>query len=770
MPAAQLQFSQLTPPSESDVPFSVLLLIPPKFTQDDSYRTLSTVSNPSRMMKVPNAASLASISIPLNTSPLSPDNLGASADTLTAPLNGIRMFDIHLRINAGSTFVTHHGTVYQKELWFQSDLENIDETLTIIPQCLAEIVNTRTFSSSTPIPSLPAYIFRAADLIAPKDAPDYPLLPEEDNSYMLDDAEKESLLFLDTPFVALLLPFAIVPARIARINPDYIIGLLRKSLFAFRIFAKSRPFVPQSPIQTQLVVALFGVIKAIPPHLVDKNWFDLDPTLLNLDPLPAHKLPVNFALPRFQLVHPRPRFVQLVVDKEDEARFRVLWAKEVYDFAHFLGVQPKSSRSFPIELLKKAILGALPILGTRLPINFALPVTSTPSDESGPFPQFGEDSFRTRVEEVDGTDEGRSPLVRPARFRRSRSRASSRGRTPAPRSLGEIDLDPEGDSLIPAIEQMPEPVDENPEVVGGQDGDGGGGGGGVDDGEDEIEEDVPLANRRGRRSTRPDGSASNPRPTKRMRGRSSTKGKGRATSRTPSRTRSPDGDPKRLPTRKRGRGEKSGKEPFDSLNPTPPVNVRGLIDALTPYPSAADFRCTNCVSFKRKCGATSAGTRCPACVSHGNSSCSLNDPSAGLNQAIHKASSDRQQYSRLIAALADAEAQLTESTTAVRVLLGYQLKFFPQQDLADLHQVPGEAQELYTTLLNVAALQSKGGVHVEPALIGRLTARWDLTPLKESEVNILKAMVERMKSQQVENAEEPNAGPTSRPPTPMDDL
>lgn len=124
----------------------------------------------------------------------------------------------------------------------------------------------------------------------------------------------------------------------------------------------------------------------------------------------------------------------------------------------------------------------------------------------------------------------------------------------------------------------------------------------------------------------------------------------------------------------------------------------------------------------------------------------------------------------MIAALADAEAQLTESTTAVRILLGYQLKFFPQQDLADLHQVPGEAQELYTTLLNMAALESKGGVHVEPALIGGLTARWDLTPLKESEVKILKAMVERMKSQPVENAEEPNAGPTSRPPTPMDDL
>lgn len=123
----------------------------------------------------------------------------------------------------------------------------------------------------------------------------------------------------------------------------------------------------------------------------------------------------------------------------------------------------------------------------------------------------------------------------------------------------------------------------------------------------------------------------------------------------------------------------------------------------------------------------------------------------------------------MIAALADAEAQLTESTTAVRVLLGHQLKFFPQQDLADLHQVPGEAQELYTTLLNMAALESKGGIYVEPSLIDGLKAGWDLTPLKEEEVNILKAMVEKLKSQQAENAEELNAEPTSRPSSPMDD-
>ncbi|KAJ7135581.1 hypothetical protein C8R44DRAFT_869303 [Mycena epipterygia] len=78
-------------------------------------------------MKVPDAASLASISIPgRHESIVLFDNFGASADTLTAPLNGVRMFDIHLRVNAGSTFVAHHGAVYQKELRFQSDLENIE--------------------------------------------------------------------------------------------------------------------------------------------------------------------------------------------------------------------------------------------------------------------------------------------------------------------------------------------------------------------------------------------------------------------------------------------------------------------------------------------------------------------------------------------------------------------------------------------------------------------------------------------------------------------
>ncbi|KAJ7596412.1 1-phosphatidylinositol phosphodiesterase [Mycena floridula] len=90
---------------------------------DDSYRTLSTASNPDWMMRIPDATSLASISIPGTHESMSiiggdltqcQENFGESADTLVAQLNaGIRMFDIRLRVNTGNTFTIHHGAVYQ---------------------------------------------------------------------------------------------------------------------------------------------------------------------------------------------------------------------------------------------------------------------------------------------------------------------------------------------------------------------------------------------------------------------------------------------------------------------------------------------------------------------------------------------------------------------------------------------------------------------------------------------------------------------------------
>ncbi|KAJ7693197.1 1-phosphatidylinositol phosphodiesterase [Mycena rosella] len=101
----------------------VLLLVPAILAADGSYRTLSTASNPDWMMKVPDSASLASISIPGTHESMSisggdltecQEDFGASADSLTAQLNaGIRMFDIRLRVNDGNTFTVHHGAVYQ---------------------------------------------------------------------------------------------------------------------------------------------------------------------------------------------------------------------------------------------------------------------------------------------------------------------------------------------------------------------------------------------------------------------------------------------------------------------------------------------------------------------------------------------------------------------------------------------------------------------------------------------------------------------------------
>ncbi|KAJ6534321.1 PLC-like phosphodiesterase [Mycena capillaripes] len=126
----------------------VLLLVPAIFAEplqrdllrraDDSYRTLSTASNPDWMLKVPDGTSLASISIPGTHESMAlfggdltqcQENFGASADTLSAQLNaGIRMFDIRLRIETGNTFVVHHGLVYQNAN-FDDVLNKIDAFL-----------------------------------------------------------------------------------------------------------------------------------------------------------------------------------------------------------------------------------------------------------------------------------------------------------------------------------------------------------------------------------------------------------------------------------------------------------------------------------------------------------------------------------------------------------------------------------------------------------------------------------------------------------------
>jgi len=91
--------------------------------QDDSYRTLNTVSNPDWMGGLDDSRGLHSLSIPGTHESMAitggsltqcQENYGASADSLTAQAQaGIRMFDIRLRIVENNKFAVHHGATYQ---------------------------------------------------------------------------------------------------------------------------------------------------------------------------------------------------------------------------------------------------------------------------------------------------------------------------------------------------------------------------------------------------------------------------------------------------------------------------------------------------------------------------------------------------------------------------------------------------------------------------------------------------------------------------------
>jgi len=104
---------------------AVLVLSAPQaaLAADGSYRTISTASNPDWMAVLPDATSLAAISIPGTHETMSihggsltqtQEDFGDSGGTLAEQLvAGIRMIDIRARVNTGNTFTIHHGATYQ---------------------------------------------------------------------------------------------------------------------------------------------------------------------------------------------------------------------------------------------------------------------------------------------------------------------------------------------------------------------------------------------------------------------------------------------------------------------------------------------------------------------------------------------------------------------------------------------------------------------------------------------------------------------------------
>ncbi|GGL08233.1 phosphatidylinositol-specific phospholipase C [Mangrovihabitans endophyticus] len=115
---------------------ALLLLLSPgrALAADASYRSLGTANNPDWMRRLPDATSLAALSLPGTHESMSvhggsltqtQEDFGDSGGTLTAQLRaGIRMVDIRLRVNAGNTLTVHHGATYQNA--------NFDDVLTAL--------------------------------------------------------------------------------------------------------------------------------------------------------------------------------------------------------------------------------------------------------------------------------------------------------------------------------------------------------------------------------------------------------------------------------------------------------------------------------------------------------------------------------------------------------------------------------------------------------------------------------------------------------------
>jgi hypothetical protein len=113
---------------------AVLLVAAPQaaFAADAPYRTIGTASNPDWMRTLPDATSLAALSLPGTHETMSihggaltqtQEDFGDSGGTLAAQLTaGIRMIDIRARVNTGNTFTIHHGATYQNA--------NFDDVLT----------------------------------------------------------------------------------------------------------------------------------------------------------------------------------------------------------------------------------------------------------------------------------------------------------------------------------------------------------------------------------------------------------------------------------------------------------------------------------------------------------------------------------------------------------------------------------------------------------------------------------------------------------------
>ncbi|KAJ7102626.1 hypothetical protein B0H15DRAFT_796046 [Mycena belliarum] len=225
-----------------------------------------------------------------------------------------------------------------------------------------------------------------------------------------------------------------------------------------------------------------------------------------------------------------------------------------------------------------------------------------------------------------------------------------------------------------------------------------------------------------------------------------------------------------FPTQTRaGRGSAPGKKPFTPEEGVPPVNVPGLIDALPAVRNSSlrydgsldDYGCTNCVGADRDCTSQGVMKRCVQCEERSLQSCSKNLTvkehttrlhnsyrygrlnNYTLNNAITNVLNDRDALELIHIQSSEASLRLMESSYHLGMLVRQHLASFGVENLVDMHDVPEDLHDLYSSLLKLESSEASVPYANHPQIVERAERRYGFPHGEEdTQWNIRAAMLE----------------------------
>ncbi|KAJ7076287.1 hypothetical protein B0H15DRAFT_805722 [Mycena belliarum] len=225
-----------------------------------------------------------------------------------------------------------------------------------------------------------------------------------------------------------------------------------------------------------------------------------------------------------------------------------------------------------------------------------------------------------------------------------------------------------------------------------------------------------------------------------------------------------------FPTQTRaGRGSAPGEKPFTPEEGVPPVNVPGLIDALPAARNSSlrydgsldDYGCTNCVGADRDCTSQGVMKRCVQCEERSLQSCSKNLTvkehttrlhnsyrygrlnNYTLNNAITNVLNDRDALELIHVQSSEASLRLMESSYHLGMLVRQHLASFGVENLVDMHDVPEDLHDLYSSLLKLESSEASVPYANHPQIVERAERRYGFPHGEEdTQWNIRAAMLE----------------------------